>query len=251
MFSLLACVLLVATSASAVTYTTYFDADTSDDWFTGQGTWDSIDNPLSSDPTDLLYRGTPGVTGMASSYLWDPPGGVTNNIPTNGLSLSFAMGMQAAGTAGGAFFGSSGEGVEKNQHSVFLYQDTSNRLFFGVNLFSEDSTADYTAYLGIVGTGADFEASDAFLVNIAIDALGSLSWSVTVRDENGYDWQNTPYTAANVMTVDERTGVMGVFTKGAVNNFGYFSASSPVPVPGTFALLGFGLLGLAAVRRKR
>lgn len=238
--------------AAPVSYTTEFDSMTG--WVVKEGGWQLAPTP---EPGNMVYYGIPGAdTGVASSYLWQPND--FGMVSTNGLRSGVVFGMPDDGAVVGAFYGAYDNGNgDSNSHSFWLYRNNGN-LFFGYNTFAETSDVDAPLVsLGMIGdksSGADFDEDDIFLLTLEFDINNDLTWAVVVRNTQGEYDDPAIGGQDDVALIPELTGVMGVFTKGGANWFGYFGASyddgSPVPVPGTMVLLGAGLLSLTGLRRK-
>jgi hypothetical protein len=207
--------LLLAASAGA---TTVSSGDVADDWFSANANYTAF--TLSGNPGDVYLR-TFGIGGLNRSALEFS----LSNIAPNSLIQSAVFTVQSRGTAvAGAnfnFYGYNGDGaitVEDATRTGTLLASTA--IGAGTPTYDIDATA---------------------LIQSLVDANAAYAgFLITVSVQNSF--------IGNDLCSREMSPGLACAPKLTVN---YSERAAAVPEPGSLALFGAAIAGLAAVRRRK
>ena len=209
--------------AASAAATTVSSVSVADDWFAANANYTSF--TLSGNPSDAFLR-TFGTTDFNRSAL---EFSLANIVPGAVIqSASFSVQSRGTAVSGGLFniYGYSGDGVvtvaDATQTATLIGSTPTQA---GTPLYTIDATA---LIRSLVGTNASFAG---FLITVSPQDqfFGN---DLCSRESSAF--VNEFCTAADLPTL-------------TVN----YSAAATVPEPGTVALFGIAISGLASVRRRR
>jgi hypothetical protein len=172
-----------------------------------------------------LFSGSTTFTGVS----FGSPGTITRFTPDESLTIKFAyqaVGFSGLNTAEGTAIGTA---------------------IGTLGSFTLHSTAPELIILSFAGASLTYDPTQGNLVmDISVTALSNGQLGGATRAA-----YNNDKTSATISSASNFTGASFV-TGGLVTTFATSSApSSPVPEPGSLALLGGALAGLGAIRRRR